>query len=80
MKGYGTKTYENKEGAYYGEFIDDKYNGFGVFQWEDQEKYEGYWNNGLKNGDGVWYKDDGDFDGIGQYMDDETFDEINRDE
>lgn len=41
----------NKDGtSYEGEYHDNHPNGYGVFIWDEGEKYEGYWLKGKYHG------------------------------
>jgi len=52
MSIYGRKYFKNGN-VYSGEFINDKYNGYGIFDnSEDEIKYEGQWKNNFKEGQG----------------------------
>jgi len=53
LSGKGNDFYEN--GRYEGDFVNDAREGFGTYHWSNNEKYEGYWEKGLKNGEGKFY-------------------------
>jgi hypothetical protein len=67
------------EGIYQGNFVDGMYQGFGVFDWDNGNRYEGEWKMNLMDGKGVMtYKNkdeyEGDFcegmkDGYGKFTD-----------
>lgn len=57
---------------YIGQYLDDKKQGYGVFQWyfvfgkliehcfrPDGRRYEGFWQNGKQHGQGVYYNTQG---------------------
>eukprot|EP00804_Cyclotella_cryptica_P016739 CCRYP_002034-RA/>CCRYP_002034-RA protein AED:0.26 eAED:0.26 QI:348/1/1/1/1/1/2/131/940 len=56
--GKGTMTYDG--GAVYeGDFVDDVYEGYGKYTWEDMDEYEGEWKAGERNGKGIFRGGDG---------------------
>ena len=77
--GKGKIYYKNGNIKYEGDFVNDKYDGYGKYFWENGEYYIGNWMNGLKYGKGKEYykngsiKYDGDFvndkyEGYGKYI------------
>lgn len=62
-KGRGKLLWENenksKEESYEGEFINDVFEGDGVYCWGTQKKYTGQWKNGQMHGEGVFNWKDG---------------------
>ena len=58
MNGYGVwlkyKEHKDKE-RYYGNFENDQIHGFGIYHYPDFSYYTGFWENGLRNGNG-WFK------------------------
>lgn len=56
--GKGTMTYD--AGAIYeGDFVNDLYEGYGKYTWEDLDEYEGEWKAGERNGKGIFRGADG---------------------
>ncbi|KAL4445509.1 hypothetical protein ABPG74_004583 [Tetrahymena malaccensis] len=53
--GKGTYFYNESSDSkkYEGEWVNDKMEGFGVFEWRNGDRYEGYFKNGLRNGKGI---------------------------
>lgn len=39
---------------YKGNWKNDKFDGFGILKWENQDYYEGNWKNGKKHGEGLF--------------------------
>jgi hypothetical protein len=46
-------------GSYEGEFKDNKFHGFGIYKWYDNEEYEGEWKDNERNGKGIYRSKDG---------------------
>ena len=44
---------------YQGTFHENLYNGYGEFYYRDGESYKGFWNNGVKHGQGSFLKENG---------------------
>ncbi|AUC14147.1 hypothetical protein BTO06_02825 [Tenacibaculum sp. SZ-18] len=42
----------NSELGYWGDWKNEKRNGYGTYTWEDGQKYAGQWKNNLRHGDG----------------------------
>lgn len=64
MKRHGTGIYTDCGATYDGHFVEDKYEGFGVFTSVDGAVYKGEWKNGLMHGHGVYtWPDKAIFDG-----------------
>lgn len=56
--GKGTMKYD--AGAVYeGDFVNDKYEGYGKYTWEDSDVYEGEWKDGERNGKGTFRSGEG---------------------
>jgi hypothetical protein len=56
MNGYGEFIWPDGK-KYYGFYINDKNNGFGIFHWESSNKfYFGEWENGKQHGFGLIYQ------------------------
>jgi len=49
MNGKGILTWVGGK-KYYGEFVDDMKEGYGVFDWGDGRIYKGNWKNGKQYG------------------------------
>jgi 4-amino-4-deoxy-L-arabinose transferase-like glycosyltransferase len=45
--------------GYWGNWENDKRNGFGTYVWEDGQKYEGNWKDNLRHGEGTVYFQNG---------------------
>ena len=54
---------------YYGEYFNEKFEGFGILNYSNGDKFEGWFKNDLKNGSGIYSWADGDFY-IGKFVDD----------
>ena len=54
---------------YYGEYFNEKFEGFGILNYSNGDKFEGWFKNDLKNGSGIYYWKDGDFY-IGNFVED----------
>ena len=56
--GSGKMTYDS--GNYYaGSFVDDKFEGFGLYKWKDDDEQEGSWKSGERHGISVFRAADG---------------------
>ena len=55
-----TTTKVNSDGVFWGKVVNDKREGFGVFQYNDLHLFEGNYSNDLKNGFGTFYFSNGD--------------------
>ena len=56
--GRGTIFYRDNNIKYEGDFVNNKFEGKGRYNWENGEYYIGQWSNGLKNGRGtIFYRD-----------------------
>ena len=56
--GFGKLSYickELKGDKYEGYFKDDKFHGKGVYLYNNHDMFEGEWENGQKNGRGIYY-------------------------
>ena len=42
-------------------YLQDKKQGYGVYEWHDGRKYAGYWVNGKQQGIGKYYTNETDF-------------------
>ena len=47
------------EYSYEGGYVNDLYEGFGIYRWPSGDKYEGNFKGGKKNGQGLWTGCDG---------------------
>ena len=54
---------------YYGEYFNEKFEGFGILNYSNGDKFEGWFKNDLKNGSGIYSWADGDFY-VGKFVDD----------
>lgn len=57
---------------YIGEYQYGKAEGYGQYQWENNNVYSGQFQNGMKNGQGIWKKspDDNENEYNGEYKND----------
>ena len=53
MNGFGHIIWYYSGKMYYGDFLNNKMNGLGVFFWGLQKKWVGYWKDGLRMGPGI---------------------------
>ena len=78
--GKGEEFYQNDMLKYDGEFVDDKYEGDGIFYYENKDYYIGKFLDGKKSGRGIEYYENGDpkyegefafdkYEGNGKYND-----------
>ncbi len=52
--------FKKRRHRYEGEFIDDNFNGYGIYVWQNERQYyEGEWRDGKHNGLGMFVKDGG---------------------
>ena len=68
--GRGTLYYRNNQIKYVGDFVNDKFEGQGRYNWEDCEYYIGQFINGLKNGKGTIYYEDNSIKYKGDFVND----------
>ena len=68
---HGKGKLYNKNGniTYEGDFINDKYEGNGKYNWEDGEYYIGQWKNGKRYGKGKLYYKNGSIKYEGDWLD-----------
>lgn len=52
IDGFGRFKWCNKNKEYQGNFVNGKINGNGILKWGDDMYYKGYFNNGIKEGNG----------------------------
>lgn len=52
---HGTRMYEKGEMTYQGDFVNQKPQGYGILEFKDGVKYEGFWNHGLPHGTGTYF-------------------------
>ena len=52
INGFGRFKWNNKNKEYQGNFVNGKINGNGILKWGDDMYYKGFFNNGIKEGNG----------------------------
>ena len=53
--GNGKMFYKNGKIKYDGDFVNDRYEGYGQYNLENGDYYTGEWANGLRHGNGAFY-------------------------
>ena len=76
--GEGIEYYENGNKKYEGNFLNDEYEGYGTFFYENGDSYIGYFKNGKKEGSGIIIGPDGNIKEDGIYKDDKLIEENNE--
>ncbi|KAH0795963.1 MORN repeat protein [Histomonas meleagridis] len=61
MKRHGTGIYTDGGATYDGEFVEDQYQGYGVYTAIDGSVYKGEWKSGKMHGHGIYTWPDGSF-------------------
>ena len=59
MHGKGTLFYKDDNIKYEGDFIKDKFEGYGKYIFKNGNYYIGQWLNGLMNGEGTYFYKNG---------------------
>ena len=68
--GKGVIYYKNGKMKYEGDFVNDKFEGYGKYIWENGDYYIGEFLNGLRNGKGTKYYKDGNIGYEGDFLND----------
>jgi len=53
MNGLGQMIWFDSGKMYYGNYVNNKKNGLGIFFWGLNKKWAGYWKDGLRDGPGI---------------------------
>jgi len=64
----GNIIYSNDQ--YEGDFVNDKFEGKGKYNYDDGKYYIGEWKNGLRNGKGIFYSKTGNIEYEGDFVND----------